>query len=130
MAVSRRQLSAEQLWNLLRDEDHVVLALVDARALPVRDDLERGVGADVAEFAGHYVLVVGLDDARGGFLINDPARAESATFISAEALERARRAVGTDEDMIIIPGYQPTPGGPEQGTVSQLLVLEEARRGA
>ena len=128
VAFSRRQLSADQLWNLMRDEDHVVLALVDARSLPVREGRERGIGADVAEFAGHYILVVGLDDSRDGFLYNDPARVETATFISAESLERARRAVGTDEDMIIIPIYQPMPVAPAAEKPSRLLVLEQARK--
>ena len=52
------------------------------------------------------MLVLGLDTDRGGYLINDPARDDERTFIHADALEAARHAKGTDEDLLLIPIYQ------------------------
>jgi len=57
-------------------------------------------------FAGHYVLILGVDDVRNGFLINDPANDDERSFVSADALEAARRANGTDEDLLLVPIYQ------------------------
>lgn len=64
------------------------------------------------EFEGHYVLLVGLDGAREGFVVNDPAREDQRTFVAADALEDARRADGTDEDLLLISVYQPAPVRP------------------
>jgi hypothetical protein len=59
-------------------------------------------------YQGHYVLILGIDDARGGFLISDPAKDDERTFIHADALEAARHAKGTDEDLLLISMYPET----------------------
>ena len=85
--------------------------------------------AAAPEYSGHYVLLVGVDEAEGGFLIRDPARAEETdgTVVSVEALHAARRAHGTDEDLVIIPlDQRGDPRPPPSGTMPKVLrVLSE-----
>ena len=53
-------------------------------------------------FVGHYVVVCGIVDAER-FVIRDPARDDDAsTLISARAFDAARRAFGTDDDLIFV----------------------------
>ena len=47
----------------------------------------------------------GLDDASDSYVVKDPARGEEQTLVRSEALERARRAHGTDEDLIVVSLY-------------------------
>ena len=134
--VSKRTLSEAELWNLMRDEETLVIALVDARLLhrrhhpshaspansPREGPTTRGQNGhaptngdatdDASAFMGHYVLLLGLDDARHGFVINDPAREDERTFVRADAFEAARHANGTDEDLILINAYQSPPVAP------------------
>ena len=132
--LQNKSLSAEELWNLMREEETLVIALVDARQLHARVARTRGGAgsgggrgkeatlptngdptADASSFMGHYVLLLGLDDERNGFVVNDPARDDERTFVPAASLEAARRASGTDEDLLLISAYQdrPTPPAPE-----------------
>ena len=147
--VTQRTLSSAEMWNLLREEETLVIALVDARVLygrpraeirpkaPARQGgsmpprrsksyparLSEAAEADEADereaaaarssadgsFVGHFVVVAGLDDERGGYLINDPSRDDEKVFVKTEAFEAARRAEGTDEDLLLIPLYQSEP---------------------
>ena len=171
--VRKATLSAAELWNLMREEDTLVIALVDAQLLHQRvvtghtdrsgdaggtketkssprgrknaspprgknksprkdrptsaNRVESKKGGVEASFSGHYVLLVGLDDERGGFLINDPARDDERTFVHSDALEAARRAEGTDEDLLLVPAYQSTPTLPATGSKPKIVqVLEKA----
>ena len=157
--VVERTLSAADLWNLMSEEETLVIALVDARILhkPVckaiggarQPSVEttsaskrsprhanggkrtvQGAAEEEEAFAGHYVLLLGLDDARGGYVINDPARDDERTFVHADALEAARHAKGTDEDLLLIPAYQEPPVPPRPGSTPKITaVLERADKG-
>ena len=179
--VSQKTLSAAELWNMMRDEDTYIIALVDARLLhrrpqsagghngngsrnggdhsgqnghgssqnghpsprqlnghgkesnsPKNSPRNNGSSSSAeppprvrraskslmgvtpdSDFMGHYVLLLGLDDARGGYVVNDPARDDERTFVTADALEAARHAAGTDEDLILIDAYQGAPTTPK-----------------
>ena len=37
---------------------------------------------DAPPYQGHYVLILGIDDARGGFIINDPGRDDEVPFFT------------------------------------------------
>lgn len=141
VAVAQRTLSATDLWNLMREEDTVIIMLVDAAKLHSRVSADAlavtGTGAPTAprtvvgggdtDFLGHYVLITGLDDERGGFLINDPARDDERTFVHSAPLEAARLAEGTDQDLILIPVYQDTPPqAPADPKPKIVRVIEEA----
>ena len=132
--VRQHTLNGTELWNLMRDEDTLVIALIDAaklysRVVPADRSATTDVPAAIpandsaTDFMGHYVMLVGLDDQRGGFLVNDPGRDEERTFVRSESLEAARLASGTDQDLILIPVYQPAPTPPEATTVSKMVQL-------
>lgn len=54
-------------------------------------------------FTGHYILLLGLSPGdRDAYVMHDPARACGLVPISCEALDRARCAFGTDEDVLLI----------------------------
>ena len=55
-----------------------------------------------AAYTGHYVVVHGYDSRRGEFLVKDPS-AVIAARVPAEELEAARKAFGTDEDLLFVP---------------------------
>lgn len=59
-------------------------------------------------YIGHYVLLTGFDEARDGYYLLDPAKQCDELFVHSEHLHAARRAHGTDEDLIVIPWDQPT----------------------
>lgn len=142
------RLSAAELWNCMRDDDRLAIVLVDPRVLysSVASDqeleLERGSGrsgstARAAEesgnraFFGHYVLLVGLDDANDAFILKDPARGtETETRVSAARLEKARKAKGTDEDLLLIPLYEadrePTAPTVDESMIQKVLALSGA----
>ena len=58
-------------------------------------------------YVGHYILITGYDESRRGYYIKDPAKSPDADFVPSEAVDRARRSHGTDEDLVIIPWEQP-----------------------
>ena len=109
VAVTQKTLSATELWNMMREEDTMVIALVDAAILHTRVSVNVKASSATHDFQGHYVLLLGLDDDRGGFYINDPARKDERTFVHAASLEAARLADGTDQDLILCPVYQQPP---------------------
>ena len=70
------------------------------------------------------MLLLAVDGERGGFLINDPARNDERTFVHADALEAARHAEGTDEDLLLIPIYQDAPiAAPPPGSEGRIRAL-------
>jgi len=117
--VSKRQLGHADVWNLLRADENLVIALVDAQEL--RSATRR------RGFAGHYVLVTGVDEARDGFYFKDPGHADETSFISSAQFERARTAVGTDEDLLLISIYQTTPTVPNATSIPAILRLMNAQ---
>lgn len=125
VCVRESTLSEAELWNTLRTENVMIIALVDHRLLYRTSSVQAKPGS----FAGHYVLLVGLDDASCGVLIKDPARPEEAAVVSSERLELARHAAGTDEDLLIVPLYEePPPCAPPPGERPKVArVLAEAK---
>jgi len=59
-----------------------------------------GVTSD--SYLGHYVVVVGYEATQGAFLVRDPASASPLVLVSDERLEAARKAFGTDEDILLV----------------------------
>jgi hypothetical protein len=61
-------------------------------------------------YTGHYVVVCGYDESSDCFVVRDPAvdanesasDANRKSFVAASALETARRAFGTDEDLLLV----------------------------
>ena len=109
VGVRHAKLSPAELWNLLADEEHVVIVLVEHRALypPGPQGSLSPCGSPEASgpsaFSGHYVLLTGLDHTSESYVVKDPARPEEVLLVPARQLERARRAYGTDEDLVLVP---------------------------
>lgn len=113
VCIERGSLSQAELASLVSGQQHLVMALVDRRLLHrpaasvsglVESWLQGYLGQGYSGYVGHYVLLHEYDAARDGFLYNDPARREAGpVFIGASELDAARKAHGTDEDVLIIP---------------------------
>lgn len=52
--------------------------------------------------AGHYVVLTSFLPATEQFLVLDPALEPAALPVSGRALDAARKAFGTDEDLLLI----------------------------
>jgi len=122
--VRRASLSAAQLCNLLQEEATLVVLLIDVY----------GVYADAPwisarGYAGHYVLLVGVDG--DNYLVKDPARKEECLLLPIALIEKARKAHGTDEDLLLVPFEGPPPKVPATGSVSRVVqIAEEAAAAA
>ena len=91
-------LSARELCDTMRNDDHLALLLVDHRYISNADFEPDG------DFHGHYVLLVGYDAEFDAYLVRDPAlKAGKALLVGAGTLEKARLSDGTDQDIILIP---------------------------
>eukprot|EP00850_Spirogloea_muscicola_P001375 SM000005S17172 [mRNA] locus=s5:572877:574655:- [translate_table: standard] len=103
--IQRRSLSSEELSALILSGHYLVIALVDKRklshpwtegfCLPECCGLHSG-------YTGHYVVLCGYDTERGEFEIRDPASGSERRRVSLDALEDARKAFGTDEDILLV----------------------------
>lgn len=111
--IERRSLKPDELQKLLKPHDHMVMALVDRRYLyrapasSVSGRVESALARCFTGYVGHYILITGYDESRRGYYIKDPAKSPDADFVPSEAVDRARRSHGTDEDLVIIPWEQP-----------------------
>ena len=118
--IERRSVSDEELRELTdAPHDSLVMALVDRRYLyrassnSVSGFIESCFAllhdswAYSGGYIGHYVLLTGFDKARDGYYLLDPAKQCDELFVHSEHLHAARRAHGTDEDLIVIPWDQP-----------------------
>jgi hypothetical protein len=102
-------LTSQQLIASLFD-NHVAIVLTDRRLLrPKSLDIDAVTGqvhlvepSDGSTFTGHYVVVCGYDIGTAHFDVRDPASSVPHYCVSAEQLDCARRAFGTDEDILLI----------------------------
>ena len=53
-------------------------------------------------YLGHFVLLCGFDNRSNSFALRDPDGPNRVRRVSAAALDEARAAFGTDEDLLII----------------------------
>jgi len=116
IAIERRSIKGEELQGIMKPRDHMVMALVDRRFLyrppSVSGMVESVISRCFSGYVGHYILITGYDEKRRGYFIMDPAKASDTpdvNFVPCDAVDRARRSHGTDEDLVIIPWEQPQP---------------------
>jgi Guanylylate cyclase len=99
------------------DDKKLILVLLDKRLLTcalchgarrcTAQAQQESAGRDARSstgFLGHYVLLYAYDAKVEKFLMKDPASMCEACVISADVLESARKAFGTDQDIIYIGG--------------------------
>ena len=95
------RLSTRTVADVCRSGRVACVVLVDKSLLYASED---DADADVERkeerhFVGHYIVVCGVDADR--FIIRDPARPD-ARSVSSRAFDDARRAFGTDDDLIFV----------------------------
>ena len=73
---------------------------------PASSFLARFVAGRSNEYAGHYVLIAGMDAARDAYVVMDPARDDAEVSVPRADVDAARRSWGTDEDLIVVPRGQ------------------------
>eukprot|EP00252_Welwitschia_mirabilis_P010627 TRINITY_DN24009_c0_g1_i2.p1 TRINITY_DN24009_c0_g1~~TRINITY_DN24009_c0_g1_i2.p1 ORF type:complete len:288 (+),score=57.26 TRINITY_DN24009_c0_g1_i2:446-1309(+) len=100
-----RSLTGEELSMLMCSGNYIAIALVDKYKLS-QPWLEDFCLADCCilstEYTGHYVVICGYDKETNEFEIRDPASCRESERISLEQLDEARKAFGTDEDILLI----------------------------
>jgi hypothetical protein len=87
------------------DRGHKAIVLADKRSLRCTqcDGMFTSlVGLLTREFAGHFVVLCGTSADRKRVIAVDPAQEHSACQIELSVLEEARKANGTDQDILFI----------------------------
>ena len=116
MHVELRSFAPAEFRELIRPNDSIVMALVDQRRLyppmsasflppPASSFLARFIAGKSA-YAGHFVLIAGMDAAHDAYVVMDPARDDAAVSVPRADVDAARRSWGTDEDLIVVPRGQ------------------------
>lgn len=106
MTIIQHSLHLSELKALSMMNTCLVILLVNKRNIDYLKgrlycmNIDLGIG-DQFGYQGHYILLVGYDEDKRSFLVNDPARKEQC-WLSEFAVEEARRSYGTDEDILII----------------------------
>lgn len=101
----QRSVSNQELIDLVKARNFLI-ALVDANLLPCsvcqvytsRDPRRRKA------YFGHYIVICAYEEERDSLLFLDP-RAYHPGYCEASpsAIERTRKAFGTDEDLLVVP---------------------------
>ncbi|GAU40092.1 hypothetical protein TSUD_151360 [Trifolium subterraneum] len=99
-----RSISEEEISFLILSGKYIAIALVDHSKLSHawQDFHVPGVLSSNSDYTGHYVLICGFDAGADMFEIRDPASSRKHKRISSKSLEEARKAFGTDEDILLI----------------------------
>ncbi|KAL3521152.1 hypothetical protein ACH5RR_019301 [Cinchona calisaya] len=100
-----RTVSGEEISHMVLSGKYIVIALVDQYMLSrswLRDVCIAGIYDDSPGYTGHYVIICGYDAATDEFEIRDPASSRKHERITSRRLEEARKAFGTDEDLLLI----------------------------
>ncbi|KAI4306771.1 hypothetical protein L6164_030020 [Bauhinia variegata] len=100
-----RSIGGEEIAILILSGKYIAIALVDHNKLSHAWQEEvhaPGVFSNNFGYTGHYVLICGYDAGADMFEIRDPASSKEHKRIFSKSLEEARKAFGTDEDLLLI----------------------------
>lgn len=105
--MEQRSVSHQELKGLLLGGKHVVIALVDKDLHNLAVPLWFSPGAQTQEigFKGHYIVLCGYSSDTEDYVVRDPDPRTAylgPLSIGADLLDRARKAFGTDEDLLIV----------------------------
>lgn len=109
-------LAADQLQSIISSSKFLVIALVDKGILISRRHRLHGmtvvketlkmtspvINGHHPSYTGHYIVLYGFDPVQKEYFVKDPADI-CLERISVDDLEAARKAYGTDEDLLLIP---------------------------
>ena len=96
--VVRRRVRAGDIAVIVLNGAHACVALVDRRGLSPRETKSEG-------FEGHYVVVEDANVDAKTFTLIDPAgdaRTKGRKIVTWSCFDDARRAFGTDEDLLFV----------------------------
>mmetsp|Transcript_43864 Transcript_43864/g.73040 ORF Transcript_43864/g.73040 Transcript_43864/m.73040 type:complete len:285 (-) Transcript_43864:166-1020(-) len=101
ITIQCRSLAIEEIQDRLLSGHWLLIALVDKRKLSPPQCLSQccGIGSG---YTGHYVVVCGYDADRQEFELRDPASSSALLVVSESGFEDARKAFGTDEDILLV----------------------------
>lgn len=109
ITVIERQVDLSEIRKAVLEENRLVLVLLDKRLLkcsicdksriPYRNFFS---SYWYPNYLGHYVLIYAYHPGTDKFLMKDPASLRETCVISADTLEEARLAFGTDQDILFI----------------------------
>ena len=109
--VDKRSVDVKEILECV-NKGGMAITLVDKRLLPTGSTIARLIQQHVAVgFVGHYVIVCGYNRRTRCVLITDPACGEGRTPVPIAEYEAARKAFGTDEDLLLV--------GPGRGNARQ-----------
>ncbi|KAI5670573.1 hypothetical protein M9H77_10937 [Catharanthus roseus] len=100
-----RSISREEISLFILSGKYVVIALVDQYKLSqswLQDVCISGLYDENPGYTGHYIIICGYDSATDEFEIRDPASSRKHERITSRCLDDARKAFGTDEDLLLI----------------------------
>ncbi|XP_004503213.1 guanylyl cyclase 1 [Cicer arietinum] len=99
-----RSISEQEISFLILSGKYIAIALVDHSKLSHagQDVHVPGIFCNNSDYTGHYVLICGFDAGADMFEIRDPASSRKHKRISSKSLQEARKAFGTDEDLLLI----------------------------
>ena len=92
--VNERSVTSAELANMLEEVDTFAIVLVDSSKL---SRVNRG-------YQGHYILVLGFNPDVGSFVYYDPSpnQTKRPKVVKKELFDVARKADGTDEDILVL----------------------------
>jgi hypothetical protein len=102
--VEQRSLSIEEVSATLKLKASILVVLVDVRYL-YGEDSASSLAED--DYLGHYVVVTSVCEKTNNVLFFDPERIDRmdpslVQDVRNERFDVARKAIGTDEDIIVI----------------------------
>ncbi|XP_027164055.1 protein GUCD1 isoform X1 [Coffea eugenioides] len=100
-----RSINGEEIASMVLSGNYIVIALIDQYILSrswIKDVCISGIYDDCPGYTGHYVIICGYDAATDEFEIRDPASSSKHERMTSRRLEEARKAFGTDEDLLLI----------------------------
>ncbi|KAI8920327.1 Guanylyl cyclase [Powellomyces hirtus] len=98
-------LPIDDMIRFLDSNRYAIIILVDLNLLHCRNCKKaraRKSKSSAASFVGHYILLVGYDPDSDRFTYRDPGTDHEMCTVDADALHEARRAPGTDCDVIVV----------------------------
>ncbi|GHP10404.1 hypothetical protein PPROV_000913500 [Pycnococcus provasolii] len=107
-APGERATTRTSLRNAMNDTTSTT-ATTTIPPLPFDDVPGGGITESMADvtptpgYMGHYIVVSDYDEQRDSFFVSDPASRGGQWHIPSTSLDNARRAFGTDEDILLVP---------------------------
>jgi len=101
--IEKRSMLIEELTTYVIS-GHLAIVLVDANLLEC-SECDLGFSSKLFpsfHYSGHYIVVCGFDRGTNQLIYKNPSRTCESCFIKPDALDPARKAFGTDEDILII----------------------------